>query len=52
MRAAYDIGSADMLQKAIEWFKEYPTHDMETYAVLTQLSIDFEKAMRPQEENK
>ena len=49
-RTMYQKGSDDRLKKAVEWFREYPTHDMETYAVLTQLSIDFEKAMRPQQE--
>ena len=50
MIKAFQSGADRQLEQVIDWFRKYPTPDLETYAVITQIAIDLEKAMRQQED--
>jgi hypothetical protein len=50
LRAAYDKGADDRLEQVIEWLKECPNYDLETYTGLASLIHDLKKAMRPQQQ--
>ena len=47
MRAAADW----QLEQVIDWLKECPSYDLETYAGLGRMIQDLKTAMRPQEDN-
>ena len=38
------------LEQVIKYLASIPKHDMEMYAVYTQITIDIKKAMRPQQQ--
>ena len=49
LRSPYERGGADMLEQVIEWIKECPNYDLETYAGLDRMIQDLKATMRPQE---
>ena len=47
LRAAADW----QFEQVLEWLKECPNYDLETYTGLASLIHDLKEAMRPQEDN-
>ena len=51
IRAAYDKGGEDMLERVIEWLETELEYDPELANTRPYIHLDLKEAMRPQEDN-